>query len=58
MPRRKFKKYTKEEQKKLGLYKMPDTMYDTGTCNMQTPEREELPISYEDIEDEEELLSD
>lgn len=51
MPRRKFKKYTAKEPKELGLDKIPKTMYDTGNRNLL----KELPLRYDDIEDEEEL---
>lgn len=52
-----FKKYSAAEREKLGLDKVPDTMYDPHGVKREFyhTEAENLPIRYDDIEDEEEL---
>lgn len=55
MSKHKFKKFTTKERKELALDKVPDTMYATEGRNLKAHTPEELPIRYDDIEDEEEL---
>jgi hypothetical protein len=46
MAKRKIRRFTAEKRKKLGLKKMPDTMYEPYRNDLETPAMEERPIDF------------